>query len=80
MGISNILETEEVAKSLDKYGLTKQYIKAKSNILDGHPAKHFPKQKKPKGSGIWYFRINRKYRAVGYIEAHVLKIYYIDKH
>jgi len=80
MKISKIIETKEVVLYLTKRGLTKQYQKAKLYILNGF-LKHVDfKLRQPKSSGIWYFRINRQYRALGIMEKDELRILEIDDH
>lgn len=80
MKISRIIETKEVIIYLQKRGLTKQYIKAKSYILSGFLRHVDFKLRQPKSSGIWYFRINQQYRALGIIEKDELRILEIDDH
>jgi len=80
MKIKLIIELKSVVNDLDKYNLLKQYKKAKDNILLDNNTKVFFKERKPKWSWIWYFRINKKYRALWYIEGNELRIYKIDNH
>lgn len=57
-----------------------QYIKAKLNILSWNYAKHNFKEKNPKWSLVYYFRINKQYRAIWFIENSILRIIKIDNH
>jgi len=61
MKFTTIRELKKVEASLLKYGILSQYKKAKNNLLSGNPAKYFLAERQPKGSGLWYFRINKKY-------------------
>ena len=61
--IQKILEKKEVLPYLQKRNLVKQYKKAKQYLLQGNTLQPKFKERNPKGSGIWYFRINKQYRA-----------------
>ncbi|MBI4122092.1 MAG: hypothetical protein HY461_02065, partial [Parcubacteria group bacterium] len=62
-------------------GLLKQYTKAKRFLLHGNLLQVRFKERNPKGSGIWYFRINKQYRALGVFDADGdLIIFKIDNH
>lgn len=80
MIVSEIVEIRWIKEHLDKRWLTKQYIKAKRNILSWFFIWNFLKEKNPKWSNIHYFRINKQYRAIGIIDKNILKIYKIDNH
>lgn len=75
-----IIESPNVVDYLEKHFLIEQYKKAKNNILSWNDTKVFLKPRKPKWSWIWYFRINKKYRALWYIVDNELRIYEIDNH
>ncbi|MFK7779593.1 MAG: hypothetical protein QM490_00385 [Candidatus Gracilibacteria bacterium] len=80
MTIKKVLETQKVENNLKKYNILKQYLKAKNYILDGNTYIVDLKIRKPKISKIYYFRINKQYRAWGILQNEVLKIYKIDNH
>lgn len=63
--VQRILELRKVLPYLESRGLLKQYRKAKTYLLDGNFLQVKFKERNPKGNGIWYFRINRQYRALG---------------
>ena len=66
---------------LRKRGLISQYQKAKRYLLEGHLLQTRFKERNPKGSGIWYFRINRQFRALGvFDEEGTLIVFEIDDH
>ncbi len=76
-----IYEKEQILPYLVKRGLLTQYKKAKRYLLEGGTLKVRFKERNPKGSGIWYFRINRQFRALGaFDETGNLIIFDIDNH
>lgn len=60
----NIFESKEVFSYLEKRGLLNQYKKAKMFLMNGDFSRTRFGKRNPKGSGIWYFRINKQYRAL----------------
>ena len=64
--VKRVLEEKDVVEYLKTRGLVNQYKKAKSYLLAGLNGNVRFKQRNPKGSGVWYFRISRKFRALGY--------------
>ncbi len=78
---SKIFEKKDVLPYLEKRGLLEQYKKAKRYLLEGNAIQVRFKERNPKGSGIWYFRINRQFRALGvFDEKGDLIIFAIDNH
>ncbi len=69
-----------VVSYLQKRNLIKQYKKAKKKILDWYTSDLDLKERKPKDSGIYSFRINRQYRAFGIIQDDVLIIFEMNNH
>ncbi|MBT6069303.1 hypothetical protein HOG48_06135 [Candidatus Peregrinibacteria bacterium] len=81
MKVKRILETKEVERFLKSRGLLKQYKKAKRYLLEEHFLTVCFKERRPKGSGIWYFRINKQYRAYGmFNENDNLVVFEINDH
>lgn len=81
MNINNILEDECIFDYLEKRNLLNQYKKAKNFVLSWINTKSFFKEKQPKWSWIWYFRINKQYRAIWSFDKYWnLLIYKIDNH
>lgn len=79
--ILSIFEKKEVLPYLIKRNLLKQYKKAKNYLLAGNVLQVKFKERNPKGSGIWYFRINRQYRALGVFDDEGnLIVFKIDNH
>ena len=76
-----IFEKEKVLPYLTRRNLLAQYKKAKNYLLEGETLKVRFKERNPKGSGIWYFRINKQFRALGtFDEEGNLIIFDIDNH
>ena len=77
----NIIEDEWIVEYLSKRDLIKQYIKAKQYILNWFSSQTNLKERQPKGTNIWYFRINKQYRAIGSFDNDWdLRIFKIDDH
>lgn len=70
-----ILERKEVVRYLTARNLVKQYKKAKNYLLIGNTLQVKFKERKPQGSGIWTFRINKQYRALGVFAKPVISLY-----
>jgi len=79
--ISAIYEEKGVFKYLEKRHLTDQYKKAKDYLIAGHTLQTKFKERNPKGSGIWSFRINKQFRALCvFNESGDLIVFEIDNH
>ena len=76
-----IFEEKSILPFLRSRGLLKQYKKAKQYLLNGDQLKVRFKERNPKGSGIFYFRINKQFRAFGvFDESGNLIVFKIDNH
>jgi plasmid maintenance system killer protein len=62
----DIVEHKSVVPYLEARGLLKQYKKAKSILAAGDWLRTSFKERQPKGSDIWSFRINKQFRAFGF--------------
>jgi plasmid maintenance system killer protein len=60
--------------------LEKQYKKAKLFILAGNYKNVDLKLRLPKEKKVWYFRINKQYRAICKLEEGILYVLAIDNH
>jgi hypothetical protein len=80
VNIIKILETKDVEKYLIKRNLLERYKKAKKFILSGNIQQVNFKKRNPKGSGLWYFRINKQFRAIGYFDKDDFIVFEIDNH
>lgn len=79
--IHSIFERKEILPYLTTRGILKQYTKAKQFLLRQNTLQVKFKERNPKGSGIWYFRINKQYRALGVFDKNGnLIIFKIDDH
>jgi len=64
----NVFEEDGVIDYLKKRNITKPYLKAKRYIEMGYYEQVDLRKREPKAVGIYYFKITKKYRAIGYIE------------
>ena len=80
MEINSIIEKKEILKVLISRSLWKQYKKAKEFILVWNFISASFKERQPKWAWIYYFRINRQFRALGFIKNKELFIFKIDNH
>lgn len=78
--INKVVITPEALEYLRKRKLEKQYQKAKLFILWGYFQNVDLKIREPKEDRIWYFRINRQFRALCELEWDILYILAIDNH
>jgi len=80
MLIEKILETKDVLAYLNKRNLLQQYKKSKKYILLWLKKQVDFKLRNPKKLKIYYFRINKQFRAYGVLDWNILKIYEINNH
>ena len=79
--VPRIFEKKDVLPHLQKRGLLEQYKKAKRYLLEGNAVQVRFKERNPKGSGIWYFRINHQFRALAVFDGQGnLIVFDIDNH
>lgn len=66
---------------LEARGLLAQYKKAKQFLLEGDNLRVRFKKRLPHSSGIWYFRINKQFRALCvFNQEGDLVVFKIDNH
>jgi plasmid maintenance system killer protein len=63
-----VFEEEGVVDYLQSREITQQYLKAKRYLEMGFYGQVDLRKRKPKTEGIYYFKITKKYRALGYFE------------
>ncbi len=80
MIINNVFESDDVLIYLEKRNLIKQYKKAKNFILLWYFENASLKKREPKDEDVYYFRINKQYRAIWYIENNNFYILEIHDH
>lgn len=79
--VQKIIESKSVELYLRRRGLLAQYKKAKRYLLDGRTLTVRFGERNPKGSGIWYFRINKQFRALATFDKDGdLRVFEIDNH
>ncbi|NCA85606.1 MAG: hypothetical protein EOM83_08535 [Clostridia bacterium] len=64
----NVFEEEGVVEYLKARNITKPYLKAKKYLEMDYYGQVDLRKRAPKAEGIYYFRINKKYRALGYFQ------------
>ena len=77
---SDIKISDIAINKINKYQLKKQFIKAVNYIKNGNFKSIRFKLRKPKSKGIYYFRINKQYRALCKVNDNTLFIFDIDDH
>ncbi|OGJ51331.1 hypothetical protein A2335_04920 [Candidatus Peregrinibacteria bacterium RIFOXYB2_FULL_32_7] len=80
MQFKKIVETNKIAKFIKSRNLTSQYKKAKIYLEEGFFDAVRLKLREPKNKKIYYFRINKQYRALCVIVNNELRIFEIDDH
>lgn len=80
MQIHTVLITEKCIQFLQRKELVSRWKKAKQSILLGNFSSVDFKKRRPYKSEKYYFRLNRQYRAIGFIEHGTLKIFEINDH
>ena len=78
--IDKILISSDLINFIEKRNLANQYKKAKSYILKWFFKQVDLKLREPKKNKIYYFRLNKQYRAICKLEWNILKIFDIDDH
>ena len=78
--IKKIYEKEYIFEDLTKRNILNQYKKSKNLIIEWIYWKTDLKLRKPKKDWIYSFRINKQFRAFGYLENDNLIVYKIDNH
>lgn len=80
MTIEQVLELEDVVRYLKKRNLIASYKQVKTHLLAGHVAGAQLRKRQPRSEDIWYFRINKQYRALCYFEETTVIVFHIDDH
>lgn len=78
--IRQVLIAPEALEYLVKRQLEKQYQKAKIFIIAWHFSNVDLKIREPKEDRIWYFHINKQYRALCKLDGEILYVLAIDNH
>lgn len=80
MKIHKIIERPEILSFLQSRNLLVQYKKCKNYLLLGLFQSINLKVRRPKKDKIYYFRINKQYRALCVIVGNELRVIKIDDH
>ncbi len=80
MLIEKIEEEKDVFEYLLQRNLLKQYKKAKNYLIIWNLKQADFKIREPKSDEIYYFRINKQFRALCYFEEKTLVVFKIDNH
>ena len=75
-----VLEKPKAVKYIQSRQLQSQYLKAKNFIEQGLFELVDLRKRQPKNQNLFYFRINKKYRAFGYIKSDTLIVTDISDH
>lgn len=78
--IKAVLISDDLIKYLEDRKLDKQYKKSKEYILKWFLKQVKLKLKEPKKDKIFYFRINKQFRAICKLDWEILKVFDIDNH
>ena len=78
--INNVLISPDALDYLKRRKLENQYKKAKLFILWGYFQNVDLKIREPKENRVWYFRINKQFRALCELDWDILYVYAIDNH
>lgn len=75
-----VLEEEGIVAYIKKRNLVNPYLKAKKFMESGFYESVDLRKRKPKSSGVYYFKIDKKYRAIGYVEDDTFVVTGISDH
>ncbi|HBB27553.1 TPA: hypothetical protein DCZ36_03610 [Candidatus Gracilibacteria bacterium] len=64
----NVFENPKIIDFLEKRNLLKQYKKSKKKLLSSEVGGLDFKEREPKKSGIYSFRINKQFRVFGFFD------------
>lgn len=78
--IKEVLISDDLIKYLEDRKLDEQYKKSKEYILKWFLKQVKLKLKEPKKDKIFYFRINKQFRAICKLDWEILKVFDIDNH
>lgn len=77
---TSVIEHKSIVKYLLDRNLLKQYQKSKKYLLLWNLEQINFKLRQPKQDKIYYFKINKQFRALCYVEWDVVKVFKIDNH
>lgn len=75
-----VLEEDGIITYIKKRNLVKPYLKVKKYLENDFFELVDLRKRKPKSANVFYFKIDKKYRAIGYIEANTFIVTEISDH
>ncbi len=75
-----VFEERGIVDYIKKRNLVKPYLKAKKFMENGLYEIVDLRKRKPKSANILYFKIDKKYRAIGYVENNTFIVTEISDH
>ena len=75
-----VLEEDGIIAYIKKRNLVKPYLKVKKYLENDFFELVDLRKRKPKSANVFYFKIDKKYRAIGYIEANTFIVTEISDH
>ncbi len=80
MTITRVIIDPKEFEKIEKWQIVSQYHKAKWYIISWDFRSADFKKRQPYKEEIWYFRINKQYRAFGNIVDSTLRVFHVDDH
>lgn len=74
------MEEDGIIAYIKKRNLVKQYLKVKRYLENDFFELVDLRKRKPKSANVFYFKIDKKYRAIGYIEDNTFIVTEISDH
>lgn len=75
-----VMEEDGIIAYIKKRNLVKQYLKVKRYLENDFFELVDLRKRKPKSANVFYFKIDKKYRAIGYIEDNTFIVTEISDH
>lgn len=75
-----VLEEDGIITYIKKRNLVKPYLKVKKYLENDFFELVDLRKRKPKSANVFYFKIDKKYRAIGYIEDNTFIVTEISDH
>ena len=75
-----VFEEEGIIDYIKKRNLEKSYFKAKKYLENNFFELIDLRKRKPKSANLYYFKIDKKYRGIGYIEGNSFIVTKISDH
>jgi hypothetical protein len=76
----SVVEVPWIKEYVQTRWIEKQYIKAKAYLIEGKFVEIDFHKRKPTTNDIYYFKINKKYRAIWYLDWPTFKVVEISDH